>query len=174
MNAVNEEFLPEGMEITFFNELGIKEVKKIGKMISRGSDRIVYDVLDDKNYVIKHEPHPYKTSYSNVSEYNLYGFIKPSGKCLLDSRTKYKLIRYLCPVRGISEDTKFLLMYKADPLPKKIRELDLPAFTSDIHRGNVGLFNGNIVILDYANANSLPIHIDTISKELYKTYIISF
>lgn len=139
--TVNDSLLKEGEEIKVYSAFGMTEhIVRIGKHLGSGHSRDVYLNLDDPETVIKHEPNPMATNFSNVKEWTIWTELKQDEERSI----------YFCPCGAISQDGRFMLMKRAQPIPDIITATVLPKDINDINRKNIGVYHGRIVLIDYA------------------------
>lgn len=73
------------------------------------------------------------------------------------------VLPWLCPCHHISAEGRILIMSKASPIRQSEIPAELPSFANDLKYGNLGMFEGRLVIIDYAY---LTCKLDTTMKSV--------
>jgi hypothetical protein len=112
---------------------------KLGKYISKGRTRRVYQHPTDKTKVIKHTVR--KPPNHNSREYAAWQILKD---------TEYR--ESIAPCYELSECHKYLVMAKAPKIKLHTTAPKMPIGFKDIKkRSNLGHYEGRIVLIDYGN-----------------------
>jgi hypothetical protein len=144
----------------------------LGKIITEGNFRVVYNHSTNDNWVIKVLKKYDKTNCNqNIIEWKIWNLVK---------QTKYE--KYFCPCIELSKCEKYLIMEKAETIPYKPYErmhpfktnnntknklnsikikVPLPGIHDSEHHQphNWGIYNNNKVIIDYGDGkNTQLIH----------------
>lgn len=113
-------------------------LRLLGPRLGSGVDREVfpwYGPDTDQKLVVKLAYGEY--DFQNVAEWQLWQEATPN------------LRQWLAPVRGISPGGRALWMVYCEPCPSHLLPLKMPAVLRDLHRDNIGLYEGRPVALDY-------------------------
>lgn len=111
-----------------------------GRLLGEGIHRRVFECRLRPDLVVKVENDDHRY-FANVLEHKFWA----------DNQHCEKVARWLAPCEYLSPDGRISLQRRADPLGAGTTLPDrLPAFLTDIKRGNFGLLGGNIVCVDYA------------------------
>lgn len=130
-----------------------------GVLIGEGQYRKVYECALNPDYVVKVDDGGRHNlwEWGNWHSFNDDEAVKP----------------WLCPCHMISAEGRILVMSKASPIRQSEIPTELPAFASDLKYGNLGMFEGRLVIIDYAYLNckldTTPKAIDWDAKTFKKT-----
>lgn len=108
----------------------------LGDLLGEGIARKVYACRIAPQYVIKLE-YTQDPDFQNVAEWEMW------------HAAPARLKKWLAPVYDISTDGKALLMARCDPCPEHMYPKRLPKILDDMHRGNIGLYEGRPVAMDY-------------------------
>lgn len=117
----------------------------VGDIIGEGYSRTVYEWLPDPSMVLKvaKEDNMYRGISSNILEFELWEWVA-------FGETHKKAKKWLAPVHRITKDGRCMLMAKTEPLKTSELPEKVPCWMTDIKQENVGLYEGRVVIHDYA------------------------
>jgi hypothetical protein len=136
-------------------------IKNIGKRIGAGSTRAAFTCNINDSVIIK-MVRKEKYTYANKLEYDIWKKYE---------NTEYS--KYFCPILGISDDHKYLIMKKAKKITQQnftedeilkyqnefnIIKNELKKFCSkmrDIVIHNFGIYEDKIVCIDYAHVKNV-------------------
>lgn len=113
----------------------------LAEQLGTGMYRTVYSMRHCDNLVVKVENNE-KPEFCNVLEYEFWTQVQNT-----------KWAKYFAPVHGIAGHGTLLLMERTTPITREEFDAEvkrLPNFMDDIHYGNFGRLNGQIVCHDYA------------------------
>lgn len=119
-------------------------IKKYGKRIGQGESRKTYVFLPDDRYVLKWEPKPHRTGFSNISEWQAW----------LNTAHTPELKKWLAPCVTITTDGVILVQERCErlrdhPDNKKDYPKEIPNVFVDVKRDNWGKLKGRFVCFDY-------------------------
>ncbi len=106
-----------------------------GQHLGTGIDREVYVCGWDDTLVVKVQRGD--RDFQNIAEWNLWSSAGP------------KLMPYLAPCRAISPSGLLLFQERCMPLDWQAMPRKWPAILGDLHEGNIGMFEGRPVAMDY-------------------------
>lgn len=109
----------------------------LGEKIGEGMTRCVYEHPFDPLKVIKVENSA--KYFQNVIEWEFWN----------EWKNDKDVSRWLAPCHFISDSGTFLIMDKAENLPKNKTIKKLPSFITDVKRDNLGLIRNKVVCRDY-------------------------
>ena len=107
----------------------------LGERLGFGVDREVYVYRPDPRLVIKLQVGEY--DFQNVAEWNLW--VNASAA----------LRKHLAPVHDISPTGAVLLQARCEPCPEHLIPAKMPKVLADLHKDNLGLYEGRPVAVDY-------------------------
>lgn len=108
----------------------------LGDQIGEGIARRTYECKVDPKCVIKLE-YAETRDFQNVAEWEMW------------QSAPTRLRPWLAPVWAISYDGRALLMARCEPCPEHLYPKRLPRVLGDMHGGNIGLYEGRPVAMDY-------------------------
>ncbi len=112
-----------------------------GDKIGEGVHRTVFACRLHDDLVVKVEAEPAFRYFANVLEMKFW------------SDADKWMRGWLAPCRYLSPDGRILLQDRCDPVPSDfdfVMPERVPAFLTDLKRGNFGMLKGNLVCVDYA------------------------
>ena len=108
-----------------------------GDKLGWGHGRHVYIFKPDPSLVIKFEYE--ERSFQNVLEWTVWDRIKEAPS----------VARWFCPIVDVSAGGTILLQKRTTPCEDKKLPKMVPAYFTDLKRGNWGLLDGRVVCHDY-------------------------
>jgi len=128
-------------DIVVAGKWSVKDVVEAidGYLIGTGQYRQVFGTKLNRSYVIKWEHNLEASQFCNIGEYRAWNWFY---------ETRYA--KWFAPVHFVSDDSKLLMMQRADPI--KISDLPkrVPPFFGDLKASNWGMIKGKPVCIDYA------------------------
>lgn len=106
--------------------------------------RDVYECLQDKECVIKHEPRG--DSFQNVLEWEVWNSVKGT-----------KFAKWFAPCIDISGNGLYLIQKKAEMIPESDYPKKIPHFLTDLKFKNFGKIGKQFVCVDYGTTVCLSI-----------------
>lgn len=116
----------------------------VGKKIGEGVGRAVYTHLLDPSLVIKIERSA--QSFDNVLEWKFWH----------THEFNEKVSRWLAPCVAISANGAILMQRRMEPLQRAQLPDEMPMFIGDYKLQHMGMFEGRVVVCDYAWTYSRP------------------
>lgn len=116
----------------------------IGKLISTGSERTVYEHAQDPTLVVKYQS---GEGFQNIFEWEVWQCVKGT-----------KAAKWFAPVVDISPNGHFLIMKKAESLPNGYFPKKIPAMIGDQKYKNFGMIGKQFVCIDYGTAHILALN----------------
>lgn len=127
----------------------------IGTEINEGWSRTVYTCPLREDYVVKvaREDNLAEGVMANAQEFKLYEtllqFVREGGE------SRRWQLDLLAEILWISSDCRVLIMKKAEPCPEHLLPKVVPRWAQDLKKSNMGIIDGKVVFVDYAEHSVL-------------------